>query len=47
MSGKAEASEFESGREMVGEETVVRRFSVTLISLGLWLHIKCQRSIGD
>lgn len=42
MSGKAEASESEFGREIVGDETVVRRFSVTLISVDLWLHAKCQ-----
>lgn len=32
---------------MVGDETVVRRFSVTLISSGLWLHVKRQRHFGD
>lgn len=46
-SGKAEASEFGSGREMTGDETVVRRFSVTLISSVLWLHTKCQHYIRD
>lgn len=43
MSGKAEeASESESGREMAGDETVVRSFSVTVTSSGLWLHMMCQ-----
>lgn len=40
VSGRAESSGFECGREMVGDETVVRRFTVTLISSGLWATCK-------
>jgi hypothetical protein len=47
VAGKVEASDFEFGREMVGDETVVRRFSVTSISLGVWLHAKYQHYVGD